>query len=704
VPRAERATVEAAAMPDFKLDSVFTPTADQPQAIAALAEGVEQGERFQTLLGATGTGKTMTMAGVIEAVQRPALVIAHNKTLAAQLCNEFRTFFPENAVEYFVSYYDYYQPEAYVPSRDLYIEKDSAINQEVDRLRHAATAAVFARRDVIVVASVSCIYGLGSPEVYEMNMQILRRGEEIDRDGLLRKLVSIQYTRNDTVLARGTFRVRGETLEVFPAYAETAYRATLFGDEVERLQHFDPLTGELIEDDLEHVAIWPATHYNVREGSVEKAVEDIGRELNEHCAQLESEGKLLESHRLRQRTQYDMEMLREMGFCSGIENYSRILDGRGPGDRPYCLIDYFPKDFVCFVDESHQTVPQLGGMYEGDRSRKQTLVDYGFRLPSAMDNRPQRFDEFLSITPQLLFVSATPGEFERTRSGRIVEQIVRPTGIVDPEVQVRATRNQIDDLMNEIRARVDRQERVLVTTLTKKMSEDLTQYLLEMGFRVRYLHSEIDTLERIQIIRDLRLGEYDVLVGVNLLREGLDLPEVSLVAILDADKEGFLRGETSLIQTIGRAARNVNGVVLMYADKETRAMRAAIGETDRRREIQVAYNERHGITAASIVKGVSDIAEFLQGESKVPRGRRRRTEARGRAKAKAMPTHELERLAVELEEEMLAAAEDLRFEYAAQLRDEIRELRRDLREAQAMEAPAEELAPAPAEEASETPA
>ncbi len=682
-------------MPPFRLDSVFTPTADQPQAIVALAEGVEQGERFQTLLGATGTGKTMTMAGVIEAVQRPALVIAHNKTLAAQLCNEFRTFFPDNAVEYFVSYYDYYQPEAYVPSRDLYIEKDSAINQEVDRLRHAATAAVFARRDVIVVASVSCIYGLGSPEVYEMNMQILSRGAEIDRDALLRKLVSIQYTRNDTVLARGTFRVRGETLEIFPAYAETAYRATLFGDEVERLQHFDPLTGELIEDDLEHVAIWPATHYNVREGSIEKAVADIGAELNERCAQLESEGKLLESHRLRQRTQYDMEMLREMGFCSGIENYSRILDGRGPGDRPYCLIDYFPKDFVCFIDESHQTVPQLGGMYEGDRSRKQTLVDYGFRLPSAMDNRPQRFEEYLSITPQLLFVSATPGEFERTRSGRIVEQIVRPTGIVDPEVQVRATRNQIDDLMNEIRARVEIQERVLVTTLTKKMSEDLTQYLLEMGFRVRYLHSEIDTLERIQIIRDLRLGEYDVLVGVNLLREGLDLPEVSLVAILDADKEGFLRGETSLIQTIGRAARNVNGVVLMYADKETRAMKAAIEETDRRREIQVAYNEEHGITAASIVKGVSDIAEFLQSDSKVPRGRRqRRSGARGKGKAKEMPTHELERLAVELEEEMLAAAEELRFEYAAQLRDEIRELRRDLRAAQELEA----LAEAPAEE------
>jgi excinuclease ABC subunit B len=676
-------------MPAFKLDSVFTPTADQPKAIESLAEGVLGGERFQTLLGATGTGKTMAMAGVIEAVQRPTLVIAHNKTLAAQLCNEFRTFFPDNAVEYFVSYYDYYQPEAYVPSRDLYIEKDSAINQEVDRLRHAATAAVFARRDVIVVASVSCIFGLGSPETYEMNMQILNRGEMIDRDKLLRKLVSIQYTRNDTVLSRGSFRVRGETLEVFPAYAETAFRATMFGDEVERLQHFDPLTGELIADDLEHVAIWPATHYNVKEGTIDGAVAEIGRELNERCEQLESEGKQLESHRLRQRTQYDMEMLREMGFCSGIENYSRILDGRQPGARPYCLIDYFPKDFICFIDESHQTVPQIGGMYEGDRSRKQTLVDYGFRLPSALDNRPQKFEEFLSITPQLMFVSATPGEYERVQSTRVVEQIVRPTGIVDPAVEVRETRNQIDDLMNEVRMRVDRDERVLVTTLTKKMSEDLSQYLLEMGFKTRYLHSEIDTLERIQIIRDLRLGEYDVLVGVNLLREGLDLPEVSLVAILDADKEGFLRGETSLIQTIGRAARNVEGTVLMYADKETRAMRAAISETDRRREIQVAYNEEHGITAATIVKGISDIAEFLQAESKVPRGRRRSRGARRGSRGDGeMPQHELERLVVELEEEMLAAADDLRFEYAAQLRDELRELRRDLQEIQAAQSPA----------------
>jgi len=673
-------------VPDFRLDPIFTPAADQPRAVAELSEGVEADERFVTLLGATGTGKTMTMAGVIERVQKPALVLAHNKTLAAQLCNEFRTFFPDNAVEYFVSYYDYYQPEAYVPSKDLYIEKDSAINQEVDRLRHAATAALFARRDVIIVGSVSAIFGLGSPQTYDDNLQVLRRGDFVDRDQLLRKLVSIQYSRNDTALGRGTFRVRGEALEVFPAYAESAYRATFFGDEVERLQHFDPLTGELIEDDLEHVAIWPATHYNVREGTIEAAVEEIGRELNARCAELEAEGKLLESHRLRQRTQYDMEMLREIGFCNGIENYSRILDGRRPGDRPYCLIDYFPDDFVCFIDESHQTVPQLGGMYEGDRSRKQTLVDYGFRLPSALDNRPQTFDEFLSITPQMVFVSATPGDFERGHSSRIVEQIVRPTGIVDPHVEVRETRNQIDDLMNEVRQRVERDERVLVTTLTKKMSEDLTDYLLEMGFRVRYLHSEIDTLERIQIIRDLRLGEYDVLVGVNLLREGLDLPEVSLVAILDADKEGFLRGETSLIQTIGRAARNVDGTVLMYADKETAAMRAAIDETERRRAIQQRYNEERGITAATIVKGISDIAEFLQQEGKTPRGRRR--SERRRVKAQDMSLSEAEKTIVELEEEMLAAADDLRFEYAARLRDEIRDLRRELADIRSHEAPA----------------
>ncbi|MDO8210954.1 excinuclease ABC subunit UvrB [Conexibacter sp. CPCC 206217] len=661
-------------MPPFRLDSTYAPAADQPKAIASLADGIEAGERYLTLLGATGTGKTMTMASTIEAVQRPALIMAHNKTLAAQLCNEFRTYFPDNAVEYFVSYYDYYQPEAYVPSRDLYIEKDSAINAEIERLRHSATASLFARRDVIVVASVSSIYGLGSPEKYDRNMLILRRGGMVDRDEVLRKLVSIQYTRNDTVLSRGTFRVRGETLEVFPAYAETAYRATLFGDEIEEVQNFDPLTGELIQEDMEFAAVWPASHYNVDEDEIGDAVTEIGRELNERCAQLEREGKLLESHRLRQRTQYDMEMLREMGFCSGIENYSQIMDGRRPGERPYCLIDFFPDDFVCFIDESHQTVPQIGGMYEGDRSRKQTLIDYGFRLPSALGNRPQRFEEFLSIVPQLVFVSATPGEYERTHSPRIVEQIVRPTGIIDPEIDVRATRNQIDDLMNEIKLRVDRDERTLVTTLTKRMSEDLTGYLLENGFKVRYLHSEVDTIERIQIIRELRLGEYDVLVGVNLLREGLDLPEVSLVAILDADKEGFLRGATSLIQTIGRAARNIGGKVVMYADKETRAMTIALEETERRRAIQLKYNEDHGINPESIVKGISDIAEFLQAESKVPKGRRRRLKIDS---GRQMNPAELEKAIIELEEEMLQAAEELRFEYAANLRDEIKSLRRD---------------------------
>src|SRR3989441_561358 len=573
-------------MPKFELNPAYTPVADQPKARDQLAEGLGADERFQTLLGVTGSGKTATMAFAIEQVQRPALVIAHNKTLAAQLCNEFREFFPKNAVEYFVSYYDYYQPEAYVPSQDLYIEKDSSINDEIDRLRHSAPSALFARRDVVIVASVSCIYGLGSPEKYDAQMVLLKKGEMTDRDGILRKLVDIQYSRNDQALGRGKFRVRGETLEIFPAYSETAFRARFFGDEIEAVQHFDPLTGEILGE-LEHIGIWPATHYATDRPTVERAVGEIRDELEARCAELEAQGKLLESHRLRQRTQFDMEMLRELGFCNGIENYSRILDGRAPGARPYCLLDYFPDDFVCFVDESHQTIPQIGVMEDG--------------------------------------------------------------------------------------------ERTLVTTLTKKMSEDLTDYLMEYGFRVRYLHSEIDTLERIQIIRDLRLGEFDVLVGVNLLREGLDLPEVSLVCIIDADKEGFLRGETSLIQTIGRAARNVRGKVIMYADKESAAMRRSIEETDRRRAIQVAYNQQHGITPETVRKGISDITDFLALESKVPtRGRRTRAPDRD-----GMAPDEISRTIVELEEEMLLAADELRFEYAAKLRDEIKALRRELDEAEA---------------------
>lgn len=668
-------------MPQFRLDSPFAPAADQPKAINAISQAIEAGDRFTTLLGATGTGKTMTMAGVIQEVQRPALVMAHNKTLAAQLCNEFRTFFPDNAVEYFVSYYDYYQPEAYVPSRDLFIEKDSAINDEVDRLRHAATAALFGRRDVIIVASVSCIYSMGSPDYYNKKVIMLRKGGTFDRDELLTRLVESQYQRNDTVLSRGGFRAKGEVVEVFPAYAETAYRITLFGDEIERLQHFDTLTGEMIDDDLLHLGIWPATHYNVDKDGIAVAVERIGAELNARCKELEDQGKVLESHRLRQRTQYDMEMLRETGFCNGIENYSGILDGREPGQRPWCLLDYFPDDFITFLDESHQTVPQIGAMYEGDRSRKQVLVDHGFRLPSALDNRPQTFTEFLERTPRIVFVSATPGGFERDHSTTLTEQIVRPTHIIDPEIDVRPTRNQVDDLMGEIRETVKKDERTLVTTLTKKMSEDLTGYLTELGFKVAYLHSEVDTLERIQIIRDLRLGTYDVLVGVNLLREGLDIPEVSLIGILDADKEGFLRGETSLIQTIGRAARNVDGRVIMYADKVTAAMQKALDETDRRRAIQRAYNEEHGIEPSAITKGVSDIAEFLQAESKVPKkgGKSRRSAADRDTK----DIGELQTMIVELEEEMLQAAEELRFEHAANLRDELREARREFEMAKA---------------------
>ncbi len=665
----------------LQTSDAYQPTGDQPQAIAELSDGINAGERFQTMLGATGTGKTATMAWIIEQVQRPALVIAHNKTLAAQLCNEFREFFPTNAVEYFVSYYDYYQPEAYVPQADLYIEKDSSQNDDIARLRLAATSALFTRRDVVVVASVSCIYGLGSPEEWRERVLILDVGEEHDRDLVLRKLIDSQYVRNDAVLGRGRFRVRGDVVEVQPANQESAYRVSFFGDEVEQITHFDPLTGEVLAK-LDNVAIWPATEYVTSRPTIERAVDEIRHELSERTKELESEGKMLEAHRLRQRTEYDLEMMKELGFCNGIENYSRILEGRPPGSHPFTLLDYFPDDMVVFVDESHQTVPQLGGMHEGDRSRKQTLVDFGFRLPSALDNRPLRFDEFLDKVNQMVFVSATPGPFELRHSTRIAEQLVRPTGIVDPEVELRATKNQIDDLLNEIRRREEVGERTLVTTLTKKMAEDLTDYLLESGVKARYLHSEVDTLDRIQIIRELRLGEYDVLVGVNLLREGLDLPEVSLIAILDADKEGFLRGKTALIQTIGRAARNINGKVLMYADKMTEAINGALDETNRRRSVQLAYNEEHGITPASIQKGVSDIAEFLSLEAPHVPGRRRR----GSRQVEGMSMDEIEKLAVTLEEEMFAAAEELRFEYAAKLRDEIKDLRRELQAA--TEAPA----------------
>ena len=617
-------------MAELKTSAAYEPTGDQPTAIATLVEGLEAGDRFQTLVGATGTGKTATMAWTIEKLGRPALIIAHNKTLAAQLCNEFREFFPNNAVEYFVSYYDYYQPEAYVPQADLYIEKDSSRNDDIDRLRHSATSNILTRRDTIIVASVSCIYGLGSPDEYKEKVVAVAVGESHDRDLMLRKLIDIQYVRNDTLLGRGRFRVKGDVVEVQPAYSETAYRISFFGDDVEAITHFDPLTGEVLSK-YDQITIFPATQYVTSKPTIERAADEIKHELNEQIKQFEADGKMLEAHRIRQRTEYDLEMMQELGFCNGIENYSRILDGRPAGSPPHTLLDYFPKDYVVFIDESHQSVPQIGGMYEGDRSRKQTLVDFGFRLPSALDNRPLRFDEFLTKVPQMVFVSATPGPYEQRHSTRVAEQLIRPTGVVDPEVELRPTRNQIDDLLGEIRQREAVGERVLVTTLTKKMSEDLTDYLLESGVKARYLHSEIDTLERIQIIRELRLGEYDVLVGVNLLREGLDLPEVSLVAILDADKEGFLRGRTSLIQTIGRAARHINGRVLMYADKQTEAIKDALGETDRRRAIQLAYNEEHNITPLSITKGVSDIAEFLSLES--PNVPSRRVAARRRWRA-----------------------------------------------------------------------
>ncbi|MEI6689965.1 MAG: excinuclease ABC subunit UvrB, partial [Thermoleophilia bacterium] len=578
-------------MPPFRFAGSFEPKGDQPAAIDSLCAAMEGGERFATLLGATGTGKTATMAFTIERLQRPALVMAHNKTLAAQLCNEFREFFPDNAVEYFVSYYDYYQPEAYISTTDTYIEKDAVVNDDIDRLRHAATASLLGRRDVIIVASVSCIYGLGSPDEYQERLLILKVGGETEggRDALLRSLVDIQYRRNDTALGRGRFRARGDVIELQPAYMETAYRVSLFGDEVEAITHYDPLTGEVLGK-LDELVVYPATHYVTDPVTIERATQEIMREMEDCAHRFEQDGKLLEAHRIRQRTEYDLEMLRELGYCNGVENYSRIFEGRPPGSAPFTLMDYFPGDFLLFIDESHQTIPQIGGMYEGDRSRKNQLIDHGFRLPSALDNRPLQFHEFLEKIGQGILVSATPGAFEIREGGRVVEQIIRPTGLIDPVVEMRPTEGQIDNLLGEIRLREQAGERVLVTTLTKKMAEDLSNYLIENGVRTRYLHSEIDTLERIQIIRDLRLGEYDVLVGVNLLREGLDLPEVSLVAILDADKEGFLRGQTALIQTIGRAARNVNGRVIMYGDKETESIKGAVRETQRRRDIQLKYN------------------------------------------------------------------------------------------------------------------
>jgi excinuclease ABC subunit B len=677
-------------MPEFKLQTDMPPAGDQPRAIDELVAGLEGGEQAVTLLGVTGSGKTRTMAGVIERLGRPALVMAPNKTLAAQLTNEFKELFPGNAVEYFVSYYDYYQPEAYIPQTDTYIEKDSSMNEEIDRLRHSATLALLTRRDVIIVASVSAIYGLGNPEEYREQMLWLQTGQEYDRDAVLRKLVDIQYARNDLNFVRGKFRVRGDTLEVFPAYEERAMRIGFFGDEVERILVMDPVTGEIVGE-RDSLFVFPASHYVAGSARMQRAIASIEVELAERLAELEREGKLLEAQRLRMRTSYDLEMLREVGTCAGIENYSRHIDGRGPGTPPHTLLDYFPDDFLLFVDESHQTVPQIGGMYEGDRSRKVTLVEHGFRLPSAIDNRPLRFDEFLERIGQRMFLSATPGPYELRESSLVVEQVIRPTGLVDPEVLVRPTKGQIDDLIHEVRQRVEREQRVLVTTLTKKMAEDLTDYLLEMGLRVRYLHSEIDTVQRIEILRDLRLGEFDTLVGINLLREGLDLPEVTLVAILDADKEGFLRSGTSLVQTIGRAARNVDGQVIMYADQMTPSMQRALDETNRRRKLQLDYNAANGIDPQTIRRRVTDIIQALRGEEegaavgararkgRAPTPARGRAGQRGEPAVSGMPRADLERLIASLEEEMHEAAKDLRFEYAARLRDEVADLRRELR-------------------------
>jgi excinuclease ABC subunit B len=662
-------------VPPFKVQSDFQPAGDQPKAIATLAEGINRGDRFQTLLGITGSGKSATIAWTIEAVQRPTIVIAPNKALAAQLANEFRQFFPENRVEYFVSYYDYYQPEAYIPQTDTYIEKDATINDEIDRLRHAATSALLVRKDVIIVASVSCIYGLGSPEQYEGQLLRLFRNVEYPMQNAIRRLIDIGYERNEVNLIRGKFRVRGDTLEVMPAYEETVIRFSYFGDEVEKILRMNPVTGEIIEE-LSEVFVFPATHYVTERERMVKATALIEEELAQRLAELEGQGKMLEAQRLRMRTSYDLEMLREVGFCTGIENYSRFLDGRQPGEAPYTLLDYFPDNYLTIIDESHVTVPQIGGQFEGDHSRKTMLVEHGFRLPSAMDNRPLRFDEWLEKANQIVFLSATPSAFELSKSSQVVEQIVRPTGLVDPEVVVRPTRGQIDDLLHEIRIRAAADQRILVTTLTKKMAEDLTDYLLEMGVRARYLHSEIDTLERVAILRDLRLGEFDVLVGINLLREGLDLPEVSLVAILDADKEGFLRSETSLIQIIGRAARNVEGQVIMYADQVTSSMQHAINETNRRRRLQNDYNAERGIDPQTIRKKVTDILAMVSTEA--PAGDRRRRDVTDRAPLD-LNGDDLTRLIMSLEEEMLEAAKELRFEYAARLRDEVNDLKRELR-------------------------
>ena len=675
-------TVPSAKNP-FRVDAEFVPAGDQPAAIEALSSGIEAGDRFQTLLGITGSGKSATIAWTIEQVQRPTLVLAPNKSLAAQLANELKEFFPDNRVEYFVSYYDYYQPEAYMPSSDTYIEKDSSVNDEIDRLRHSATSSLLTRRDTIVVASVSAIYGLGSPEEYETQLLVVRTGEEHDQRSILKRLVELQYERNDMNLVRGKFRVRGDTIEVHPAYDETAVRIELFGDEIEQITVVDPLTGERLET-LEELVIFPATHYATSEERMQAAIERIQSELQTQLAAFEKDGKLLEAQRLRMRTEYDLEMMQEVGYCNGIENYSGPIDGRAYGEPPYTLLDYFPEDWLLVIDESHVAVPQLHGQYEGDRSRKSTLIEHGFRLPSAADNRPLTFEEVMERLNQVVFLSATPGDYELEVSSQVVDHIVRPTGLIDPEVVVKPTKGQIDDLHELIKDRVEKDERVLVTTLTKKMAEDLTEYLLELGIRVRYLHSEVDTIQRIEILRDLRLGEFDVLVGINLLREGLDLPEVSLVAILDADKEGFLRSETSLIQMIGRAARNVAGEVVMYADQMTDSMQRAISETMRRRGLQQRYNEEHGINPQSVRKEITDILSMIRpAEERAPvpeklselSDRRRATDD-----LSDLPEDELERLIRNLEQEMRDAAVDLRFEYAARLRDEVKDLKRELRE------------------------